>query len=29
MDDRMKRMYNLPFHPDEEMEVHSNDKETN
>ena len=29
MDDRMKRMYCLPFHPDEEMEVHSNDKEIN
>ena len=29
MDDRMKRMYCLPFHPDEEMEVHNNDKETN
>lgn len=27
MDDRMKRMYNLPYHPDEEMEVHNYEKE--
>ena len=27
MDDRMKRMYNLPYHPDEEMEVHTNENE--